>query len=453
MSDFVGCLLPHQEKGVEFLVRTPRAFLADEVGLGKTVQAAAAIARLRAAGGLRNGGLSVLWLTTASLIGQTVEELERFLPGLNIGTRFSPAPGGPGCPVIRVVSHDYAQRNFGDLDCQSFSLVVVDEASALRGGGVKWEAARDLCARAGRVIVMTATPMENHPLELWHVTALTGLEVLGSKESFEGKLQITHFRDGRRRVRGWKNEYLAEWAMNRLRPHFLRRTHAEVEIPLPHREELQLVLVPLTDAGRREYWQAGRIGQPLRRHQAEYNAGIRASSEGRDVFTKAVEIAGQRARSGHKVVIYTERLAGVARLVDLLEEHGLTFVSLTGELKPAEREAAVARFREEPETRIMVGSRVIEHGLNLQMADTLITVNPSYNPAREHQREGRLSRIGSPHETYRHYIVAPDTRVTRRLLETLKRKEQGTRAFLNSRQADPPADPRPRIVPKHRPWY
>ncbi|WP_425460868.1 C-terminal helicase domain-containing protein [Lapillicoccus jejuensis] len=87
-----------------------------------------------------------------------------------------------------------------------------------------------------------------------------------------------------------------------------------------------------------------------------------------------------------------------------------------------DRDDAVERFRDDPNLPLLLGSRVLEYGLNLQFANTLISVGVSYNPARERQREGRLRRIGSPHRTIRHWVVLPDTPQTRSQLETLDRK-------------------------------
>ncbi len=100
MSTFVGELLPHQEAGLAFLLTQPRCILADEVGLGKTVEAAAPIGALADSGDLRRPALPaelytrapgrtlpplpVLWITAAGLVAQTVAELRRFLPLLAV---------------------------------------------------------------------------------------------------------------------------------------------------------------------------------------------------------------------------------------------------------------------------------------------------------------------------------------------------------------------------------
>lgn len=74
MTTFTGVLHPFQRNGVDPLVRTRPAMLADDVGVGNTVQMAAAIAELWELDSYRRQGASVEYITAASLITQTTDE-------------------------------------------------------------------------------------------------------------------------------------------------------------------------------------------------------------------------------------------------------------------------------------------------------------------------------------------------------------------------------------------
>ena len=73
------------------------------------------------------------------------------------------------------------------------------------------------------------------------------------------------------------------------------------------------------------------------------------------------------------------------------------------------RKDVIAKFLDSEGPQVLLGSKILERGLNLQEVRVLISLDPSYNPAREVQREGRIRRIGSPHDTYEHLTLLPDT--------------------------------------------
>ena len=68
---------------------------------------------------------------------------------------------------------------------------------------------------------------------------------------------------------------------------------------------------------------------------------------------------------------------------------------------------------------MLIGSKVLERGLNLQHCRVLLSLDSSWNPAREAQRTGRICRIGSPHASVEHVTFLGDTPVTRRKVEQL----------------------------------
>ncbi|EWS99884.1 hypothetical protein N865_19965 [Intrasporangium oryzae NRRL B-24470] len=450
MSMFHGNLHPHQAAGVAFLQGHPSALLADEPGLGKTVQAAAAIGAFWDEVTFSGSPRRVLYVTTASLVQQTLEELRRFLPDLRAAAAHSNR-GEPdhGVPQVLVASHDFVHRYRDDILGHSPVLVVVDEASALKGGGVKFDAVRRVCRDADRVVVMTATPLETSPAELWHMVELAGLRVLGDLADFEETYcHTSFFPNGTSRVDGWRSGAHAARAMSLIRPYFLRRTADELGLPLPRREDVPLTFVPLTPQQRLEYDRAGNSRVPFTRHRKRQRAARHASDRSTTLFDTAARIAMREAAAGHKVVVYTEMLEDLDTLHLILERLGVRHVTIRGANALGERSEALSRFRTDPQVRILLGSKVLEYGLNLQIADTLVSVCVSYNPAREQQREGRLRRISSPHDSYRHFVVVPDTPQTRRQLTTLKRRANQARLALDSTEEPVPPISRPRIVPR-----
>jgi SNF2 family DNA or RNA helicase len=129
-----GHLHPFQASGVRFLVERKRSLLADDVGLGKTVQIAAAIGQLWECELSRSPGIAVLYVTTAALVEQTTAELRQRLPSLSVTAVGGRANTGQPANVL-VISHEFAHANPALIRSHEPYLVVVDEASALKGGG------------------------------------------------------------------------------------------------------------------------------------------------------------------------------------------------------------------------------------------------------------------------------------------------------------------------------
>jgi SNF2 family DNA or RNA helicase len=436
-NGFNGILYPHQRLGLVFLLSQERAVLADDVGLGKTVQVAALIGLLADSEDFRQPGrLPVLYITSAGLVQQTGDELRRFLPGLNVTTVLDPRRRKTTDPLetdVYVVNHDYAHRNQMTLQGVRPSLVVVDEASALKGAGAKHKSIQKLCWPADRAVGLTATPFENDPLDLWAILSLLGFaDLWGRREFTDSFCREDIYPDGRRKVTGWKSRLRADQVMRWIGPRFLRRTSRDVGIQLPVREETRPVLVPLSHTQMREYRNAGFIRHDLTRHRRQQKVSRRGSDGISPLFNTVVAAAIREAHLGRKVVIYTEHLEDLDDIAQQLTTANVGHACLRGESNKDQRADAVTRFRDDPTIQVLAGTKVLENGLNLQFAQTLISAGVSYNPARELQREGRLCRIGSPHATFRHLIFLPDTELTRRQLQVLDHKTGQAAAVLGS---------------------
>src|SRR4051794_14080932 len=132
MTIFTGELYPFQVEGVAFLTGRRRRLLADDVGLGKTVQIAAAIGQLWDVELSRDSGLRVLYVTAANLVGQTVAELQARLPSLTVVGSIGHRPLRPlslgHLPDVLVTSHEFVHSQLTLVMSRAPRLVVVDEA-------------------------------------------------------------------------------------------------------------------------------------------------------------------------------------------------------------------------------------------------------------------------------------------------------------------------------------
>jgi SNF2 family DNA or RNA helicase len=136
--------------------------LADEVGLGKTIEAGLVLSELR----MRGLADRALVVTPAGLVGQWGEELERkFALPTTVAARGG-GESGPDRPVV-LASLAAARRDplKSAVTGQQWDVVIVDEAHRLRNPvSALGRLARALCTRY--LLLLTATPVENRLQDL-----------------------------------------------------------------------------------------------------------------------------------------------------------------------------------------------------------------------------------------------------------------------------------------------
>ncbi len=185
-------LNPHQIEAALFALQSPLSkgvILADEVGLGKTIEAGIVLCQYWAERRRR-----LLVICPAAIRKQWALELEeKFnLPAAVLDTkayrqarRESRDPLHPG--AILIVSLHYANRIREELRAVKWDLVVIDEAHKLRnayrpsnkvGQGIRW--ATEGC----RKLLLTATPLQNSLLELYGLSTLIDENIFGDVTSF-----------------------------------------------------------------------------------------------------------------------------------------------------------------------------------------------------------------------------------------------------------------------------
>ena len=204
---------PHQIKAFERLYGhwPPRLLIADEVGLGKTIQAGLLLRQAWLSGRAKR----ILVLAPKAVLGQWQIELrEKFnlnwpvYDGRQLVRYPSPAlrgrhrvEAGPHRwheePAVIASSHLMRRRERAAVlleDAAPWDLVVLDEAhhARRRAAGAPQEGGpnallrlmRGLAGRTQGLVLLTATPMQVHPVEVWDLLDLLGLPPEWSAEAF-----------------------------------------------------------------------------------------------------------------------------------------------------------------------------------------------------------------------------------------------------------------------------
>ena len=189
-------LNPHQVEAALFAFKSPLskgAILADEVGLGKTIEAGLVLSQKWAEGKKR-----ILIIVPASLRKQWQQELSDkfYLPSLILESKSfkETIKAGNVNPFehteILICSYPFAARQAENLMLVTWDLVVLDEAHRIRNVYKK----QNKTARALRTalinapkILLTATPLQNSLMELYGLVSFIDEYAFGDEKSFRNK--------------------------------------------------------------------------------------------------------------------------------------------------------------------------------------------------------------------------------------------------------------------------
>jgi hypothetical protein len=208
-------LNPHQIDAALFAFRSPLsrgAILADEVGLGKTIEAGLVISQLWA-----ERKRKILVITPPTLCKQWSQELidKFFLPSKIIDSRAATAyrKSGFSNPLnvngsIAICSYHFARAQDRAVRAIAWDLVVIDEAHRLRNvikSGNKIAKAIQAATHGTPKLLLTATPLQNSLLELYGLVSFLDEHIFGDLASFRGQylrgaLTGRQFEDLKRRL-------------------------------------------------------------------------------------------------------------------------------------------------------------------------------------------------------------------------------------------------------------
>jgi len=180
-------LNPHQIEAALFSLQSPLSMgsiLADEVGLGKTIEAGIVLCQYWAERRRR-----ILVITPASIRKQWALELEEkfnlpifILDSKSLNESLKQARPALQRKSVIIVSYNFANRIKEEIKTINWDLVVIDEAHKLRnayrtsnkvGQGIRW------ATEGSRKLLLTATPLQNSLLELYGLTTLIDDNIFG----------------------------------------------------------------------------------------------------------------------------------------------------------------------------------------------------------------------------------------------------------------------------------
>ncbi|GAB1488691.1 hypothetical protein MASR2M8_11380 [Opitutaceae bacterium] len=418
-------LRPYQRLGVAWLWHLHRnglgGVLADEMGLGKTLQALAVLAALPSA--KHTPAAVSLVVCPASLVENWRREAARFAPSLRVfahhgASRIETEEAFRAYDLV-ITSYATLARDQELFSVIDFACIVADEAQHIKNRkSQNAQALRTLHAH-GR-FVLTGTPLEN------------SLDDLRSLFEFLMPGLVTRLPSGLKSdEREWYDERLRAQAA----PYLLRRTKQAVAKELPDKieqiiwceptaaqaalykrqqEDAERALLDLAADGANESaLRFATLTQLLRLRQICCDPRLvdkDASAVDSSKLEAFREILDEALDEGHRILVFSQFTSQLALIREELKERGLDSCYLDGSMTPKARQAEVDRFQASDAVPVFLLSlKAGGAGLNLTGADTVVHLDPWWNPAAEAQATDRAHRIGQTKTVTSYKLICSGT--------------------------------------------
>lgn len=423
---------PFQKIGAGGIALVPRMILADEVGLGKTIQWLMGVKKLR---DLRHIRRAVL-VAKPTLVHQWASEAESWFPGgftiqIIEGTRAQRhklyqkiirTDGQPWRHVdLVLLSYPTARVDTEQILQMPYEAVGLDEASQIRNpAAAQTQAIYRICQdpKVERVVAITATPVQSRLEEYHSIMTAVDPTVFGDRAQFLQEyclverfpIERKHFTTWVENITGYKNLPRFKEA---IKGHVLQRTIEDVGAQMP-----EMVI--------QDRWLDMKDGQMARYRQLEdgyldVKGYEHIPLEGAQQLLRLAQVANatqilfpekssakldeledmlRNEMRGQQIVIfsrYVEMLQLVRQevLTPLKIKHGLI---IGGERDKSQIEATRLRFQRN-EIQVVLLSTAGEEGLNLGAGKYLICMDVLYNEGRMRQIYGRIRRLSSVNQT------------------------------------------------------
>ncbi|HYM80764.1 MAG TPA: SNF2-related protein [Candidatus Limnocylindria bacterium] len=440
---------PHQIRACLQAMRdlNGRAILADEVGLGKTIEAGIVLKEYLVRGAVR----TALVLVPASLCEQWRAELwEKF--ELDFVVSRGPAGQWGRHPlVISSLETARHERHRRRVRGANYDVVIVDEAHRLRNHlTLGWKFINDLNPRY--LLLLTATPVQNDLRELYNLATLVRPGTVGTFSQFRRDFLSGHDKRTPRNtprlrrllqsvmIRTRRVDTDIVFAPRRVETVWVGQSAAERRL---YRDVSDFVVESVRPSeeggGRRHYftlvvlqkemgssWAAARStlehlcrspdGLDARRLRALAAAAGEVSTQQSKVRSLLKRVT---ALDGEKCIIFTQFRATQESIVTALRGVGIEPAIFHGELGWREKEEALDHFR--THAPVLVSTEAGGEGRNLQFCRVVINYDLPWNPMRVEQRIGRVHRLGQEHPVRVINLVARGT-IEAYVLEILDRK-------------------------------
>lgn len=445
-------LYNHQEDGIKFLLSRKGCILADDMGLGKSIQSIIAA--------LESGAEKILVVAPSSAKINWEREINVFCSETAIidGKKWNESK-------FTIINFDIL-KNFHslkntkkktkdepeeklnrELANAKFDLVIIDEAHNLKNNeSIRGKIMVELVVKHGveRVWLLTGTPVANRPMDFFNLlkiikSPLTENWAHYAKRYCDGKKFFKTLKNGKK-----KQIWLTDGASNleelasKTKNIILRRLKTDV-LDMPDK-----VITPmyhnLSDKEWQQYNQlwddyllkrelVGKKSNNLQKDLVELillRQFIAAMA-----IPQTIEMVENALEMGRKVIVFTS----FTEELEILSRHfGNLAVSHNGPMTTTKKQRSVDEFQNNPNVKVFIGN-IKSAGVAITLTEATVVIFNSFSwvPGDNEQAEDRAFRIGQKNDVNVYYQLFEDT-ISTRMWNMLQNKKDVIATIMGDKQ-------------------
>jgi SNF2 family DNA or RNA helicase len=434
--------LPHQLEVAKQVVEkmNGKAILADEVGLGKTIEAGLILKEYMIRGLVKK----VLILVPASLVLQWTAELNQkfYIPAVEQKKSYV----WEQCDVV-VSSIDTAKRSPHReiVYEQNYDMIIIDEAHKLKNNKTKnYEFVQNLKKKF--CLLLTATPIQNRIEEIFNLVSLLKPGHLGNQAYFEKSYSAKNRsleEDGHLKelvnkvmIRNRRDDTGIEWTKRRVEAIPIEFSETERQLYDAISEyrnsgtEFTSSVFSVMTLQREACSSREAVYFTLKKMLEKKNeedipvpeeliVGLMKKVEQVTTNSKAEKALELIKKIDGKVIIFTEYRASQMYLQWFLQQNGISSVPFRGGFKRGKKDWMKQLFQNN--AQVLIATEAGGEGINLQFCNHIINYDLPWNPMRLEQRIGRIHRLGQEKDVHIYNFATKDT-VEEHILKLLYEK-------------------------------
>ena len=394
----------YQKKGVQWLKALKKThlggILADEMGLGKTIQVIALLGHM---------SKQSLIIVPSSLMYNWKKEFEKFTPETKVLIISGSKEKRDELNAMKseydviITSYPLIRRDLDYYLGDEFEYCILDEAQYIKNPDTK--TARFVKkVKSNHRLVLTGTPIENNLIELWSIFDFILPGYLKDKKTFNKEF-IKKERENHEKL------------VRLINPFILRRKKNDVLNELP--EKIVNVVYSKLNKKQERIYDSYLLDMKERLKELREENSINSSHiEILSILTRLrqiccdpglfvedydeksgklqllEELIDELLEGNHKILIFSQFTTMLKIISKLLRRKRIKFSYLDGQIKVDKREKVITDFTSGKTDIFLISLKAGGTGLNLTEADTVIHVDPWWNPAVEDQATDRAHRIG-----------------------------------------------------------